>query len=339
MRNVGGENYGTIMADPNHEFVTKIEVNGVEYEQSEIFSCETDRAMFDKNMEIGKAVSAQIDVSMLNPNPNEVSIPAMAKVIPYVMASVDIVSSSTARVENDILDLGSEAVIEDDILVFGEDVSLSGDYITFIDGEQHLDSDWFKMGVFYIDSRQVTHNHDGLDVLTFHGYDRMLFASEQFSDNSDGANGPAYTAAINKYREYYEAAHGAPPADYSWPADGISDAIVVEAIASVLGRGFDGKGIPVDERTWDTMLDGLSGSSTAEKMLNGRYKLFVPIGYTYREILGYIASAYVGSFLITEEERLRLVTYIELPQETYWLVDESGNTILVGGFRIKLSPD
>ena len=341
MRNVGGENYGTIMADPNHEFVTKIEIAGYEYAQREIFSCETDRAMFDKNMEIGKAVSAQIDVSMVNPdpstNPNAGPVPSMARVIPYVKATAEIVSSTTASIEDGILDLGSEATIESDIIVFGSNVNFSGDYIMF--GEGLLESEWIKMGVFYIDTRQVTHNRDGLDVLTFHGYDRMLFASEQFSDNSDGANGPAYTAAINKYREYYEAVHGSPPEDYSWPSDGISDAIMVEAIASVLGSGFDGSGVLVDERTWDTMLDGVSGSSVAEKMLNGHYKMFVPIGYTYREILGYIASAYVGSFLITEEEELRLVTYIELPQETYFLVDESGNTILVGGFRIKLSPD
>ena len=338
MRNVGGDNYGTIIADPNHQFIEKIEINGADYFHDEIFSIETERAMFDKNLEIGKAVSAQIDVSMVNPDPNTVSIPSMAKVVPYLMASVDIVSSSTATVENDYLDLGTEATLENDILVFSSDVSLSGDCITFIDGEQHLDSEWFKMGVFYIDSREVTHNHDGLDVLTFHGYDRMLFASEQFGDSSDGENGPAYTAIINKYREYYIAVYGEdPPSDYSRPDDGVSDAIIVEALASVLGKGFDGNGIPVDDRTWDTMLSGVSGSSRDEKMLNGRYKMFIPIGYTYREILGYIAAAYVGSFLITEDEKLRLITFVELPVETGFLVDEIGNYILVGGFRIDLS--
>lgn len=37
-------------------------------------------------------------------------------------------------------------------------------------------SEWLPKGVFYIDTRSVTHNLDGLDVLTLHGYDSMLKA-------------------------------------------------------------------------------------------------------------------------------------------------------------------
>lgn len=35
-------------------------------------------------------------------------------------------------------------------------------------------SEWLPQGVFYIDTREVTHNDSGLDILTLHCYDAML---------------------------------------------------------------------------------------------------------------------------------------------------------------------
>lgn len=41
-------------------------------------------------------------------------------------------------------------------------------------------SEWIPQGVFYLDTRHVTHNSDGLDVLTLTGYDSMLKAEQPY---------------------------------------------------------------------------------------------------------------------------------------------------------------
>ena len=46
-------------------------------------------------------------------------------------------------------------------------------------------SEWLPKGVFYIDTRSVTHNLDGLDILTLHGYDSMLKAEEFYPVPAD----------------------------------------------------------------------------------------------------------------------------------------------------------
>ena len=41
-------------------------------------------------------------------------------------------------------------------------------------------SEWLPQGVFYIDTREVTHNDSGLDILTLHCYDAMLKAEADY---------------------------------------------------------------------------------------------------------------------------------------------------------------
>lgn len=98
--------------------------------------------------------------------------------------------------------------------------------------------------------------------------------------------------------------------DLNWPA---VDVDIVDEIAGKMG-------VEVDERTYDLMIDG--------------YEFPLPTGYTLREMLAYIASIYVGWFIITEEGKLRLVTLLELPPETRLLIDQVGNYITFGGDRI-----
>ena len=42
-------------------------------------------------------------------------------------------------------------------------------YVRATDGARY--SEWLPRGVFYVDTREVTRNSNGLDVLTIHGYD------------------------------------------------------------------------------------------------------------------------------------------------------------------------
>ena len=75
-------------------------------------------------------------------------------------------------------------------------------------------SEWIPQGVFYIDTREVTQNDDGMPIITFHGYDAMLKTEQLYPDSS-----------------------------MEFPAD---DTDVVQEIADTIG-------VTVDSRTWDAM--------------------------------------------------------------------------------------
>lgn len=79
---------------------------------------------------------------------------------------------------------------------------------------------------------------------------------------------------------------------------------------------------------------GVSVDSRTTALMTAAYTIPLPTGYSYREILGYIASMYVGCFIITDEGKLRLVSITELPPETNYLIDEQGDAITFGGDRI-----
>ena len=136
-------------------------------------------------------------------------------------------------------------------------------------------------GNYYIDTRKISHNDDGLDVMKIHGYDAML-----------------------KFEQMY-------------PSDDTHDYPLVDT--EIVQFMCDTIGIRVDQRTTQAM--------------NRAYK-FTPFGYTMREILGYIASAYGGNFIISDDGKLLLVPLVRLRTETYYLVTEGGDSITFGGNRI-----
>lgn len=41
-------------------------------------------------------------------------------------------------------------------------------------------SEWIQQGVFYVDTREITQNDDGLDIISFHAYDAMLKAEADY---------------------------------------------------------------------------------------------------------------------------------------------------------------
>jgi hypothetical protein len=95
----------------------------------------------------------------------------------------------------------------------------------------------------------------------------------------------------------------------NWPA---KDMDVVAEIATAIG-------VQVDPRTTE--------------LLKG-YWVQYPAGYSYREILGYIAAAYAGSFVMSDLGMLRLVRLNGIPRETRYLITETGTVITFGGDRI-----
>lgn len=95
-----------------------------------------------------------------------------------------------------------------------------------------------------------------------------------------------------------------------WPA---KDVDVVREIATLSNIG-------VDSRTWDIM--------------QGNYDIQYPAQYSRREVLGYIATMYVGCFIISDLGELLLVPINSMPPETRYLIAPTGDTILFGGDRI-----
>lgn len=91
------------------------------------------------------------------------------------------------------------------------------------------------------------------------------------------------------------------------------DIALVDEIARIMG-------VDVDSRTRDVMTQA--------------FIVPLPVGYSLREILGYIASMYVGCFIMTDEGKLRLVSLLELPAETNYLINTAGDAITFGGDRI-----
>lgn len=55
-------------------------------------------------------------------------------------------------------------------------------YVRVTDGERH--SEWLPKGIYYIDTRETSHNSNGLDILTIHGYDAMLMFEQNYPSDS-----------------------------------------------------------------------------------------------------------------------------------------------------------
>lgn len=69
-------------------------------------------------------------------------------------------------------------------------------------------------------------------------------------------------------------------------------------------------------------------------VLDPSYLVEYPNDYTMREILGYVAAAHGGNWIITPVGELRLVTLAERPEETNLLCDENGDVLMFGEVAI-----
>lgn len=101
-----------------------------------------------------------------------------------------------------------------------------------------------------------------------------------------------------------------PVSRMDWPA---KDVDVLREIAAAMNVG-------IDQRTLQIM--------------DGGYLFPYPANYSQREVLGYLAGAYAGNFVISETGDLLLIPIWGLPEESNLLVDESGNVITFGGDAI-----
>lgn len=277
MQNVS-PTYERLSKSTNKWYETKLVIDDVgEFGEDQLFSISTNIEMFRRQPDIGSAVSAEINVSMLMPS---AEIPRMACLRPYVRIAGTAAKSSAVTIENGVLTSPYASYSNGKITFSAESgATVVNGVLTFpVDSTEELMSEWIPQGVFYVDTREVTANNNGLNILTLHGFDAMLKAEQPYSSNATVSD--------------------APDTDY------------VQAIADAIG-------VEVDSRTWDIMRG---------------YTMPFPLGYSMREVLGYIASSYIGSFVMTDEGKLRLVSLLGLPDRPgeSLLGDEHGNAIVFG---------
>lgn len=79
-------------------------------------------------------------------------------------------------------------------------------------------------------------------------------------------------------------------------------------------------------------------SIDSRTVLNGAYALDYPANeYTLRDVLRFIAAAHAGNWIITANNELLLVPLFEsMPMETYNLVTEDGDGIVLGGVKLRI---
>jgi hypothetical protein len=211
----------------------------------------------------------------------------MAVVRPYVRVCGYIVAAEQPRVIGGIVYLTDASSIDGEDIATLDGAAINSNIVYYPNITELQESEWLPKGVYYIDTRQTSHNDDGVTLMELHGYDAMLKAEQYWGDDMMPSGG--------------------------WPDDGLTDIQVVQMIA-------DKMGVAVDSRTVSDM--------------DGGYKIPMPIGYTLREVLGYLAAPYLGCFIITEQGNLRMVSILDLPPETNYLIDNAGYAITFGGTRI-----
>ena len=276
--------YRQLYALQNHWFETKVNINGVDYHEDQLFAVSTSSHLFARNPEVGKAVAGEINVTLINPADD---IPIMAVVRPYVRVCGYIVAAEQPRVIGGIVYLTDASSIDGEDIATLDGAAINNGIVYYPNITELQQSEWLPKGVYYIDTRQTSHNDDGVTLMELHGYDAML-----------------------KAEQYWDA--DMMPSD-GWPDDGLTDIQVAQMIAEKIGA-------EVDSRTVTDM--------------DGGYKIPMPIGYTLREVLGYLAAPYLGCFIMTEQGKLRMVSILDLPPETNYLIDNAGYAITFGGTRI-----
>ena len=252
------------------------------FQEDVIFSVTTNIEMFTDTPDIGQAIAQEVEVVMISPAGD---IPRMAVVIPYVRAIGSIQSGTSAIRNGNKITLSGHVAYVNEAAVFDSESNavVQGVTLKLTNESGLVYSEWLQQGKFFVDTREITNNDDGLPMLTLHGYDAMMMAEQDYDTT-----------------------------DLEWPA---TDVDIVREIASKLSTD-------VDPRTIEFMTGG--------------YELPLPTGYSLRETLAIIAAKYIGSFIISDTGLLRLVSLLDLPRETYLLIDSDGNYIVFGEDRIKL---
>lgn len=177
--------------------------------------------------------------------------------------------------------------------------------------------------ILYLPSSVTVSN----SIVIFPPYEQERIYSEwipkgvYYIDTREGDN---YYVSIHGYDKMMMAEQPYPSTDHDWPYPDIS---VVNEIAQTIG-------VDVDERTTALINQSFPIQLPSQYVVDGSEE----IGdvFTMRDTLAGIAGLYGGSFIINDMGLLQLICPWDRPVETYYLLDENGNYITVGGERVYL---
>lgn len=110
----------------------------------------------------------------------------------------------------------------------------------------------------------------------------------------------------------------------TWPR---SDMSVVQTIA-------DAMGVSIDSRTTAIMTKGYQINYPGISLEDGAPQYSQDGAMSMRQVLGYIGAMYGGNWVITDEDKLRLIVLGDIPKYQALLIDEHGNYITIGGYQI-----
>ena len=131
-----------------------------------------------------------------------------------------------------------------------------------------------------------------------------------FIDHREYSGDENERMVINGYDHIILTEDEFPSSTNEWPR---TDVDVVRDIANEIGAS-------VDKRT--------------VQIMNKGYKINYPACYSMREVLENIAAMYAGSFIMSDNAELLLVTMFGIQKETSYLIDNVGFAITFGGDRI-----
>lgn len=174
--------YDRIRLAPDKQYYTRIIINGVAYGEDQIISISTNIQLFNSTAEVGKAVAGEIDVVMLAPS---ATIPRMAQVRPQIRAKGTAPKSSAVLISSAGVLSSTYASYSSNKITFasGSGATVSNEVLNFpVNATEYLTSEWIPQGYYYIDTRETTANSDGINVLSFHGFDSMLKAEQDFGN-------------------------------------------------------------------------------------------------------------------------------------------------------------
>lgn len=316
-----------------YRWETKVDIAGVEYREDNIFSLSTTSALFAKNtISIGGCVSKEINLTVMPQG----TIPRMAEIRVWIrpVAEGDAVYADvlTEHKINSPYDMYSIPALG---LVAGET------YVVTLDGVEYtceaveapisaahtyvlLQSPAFQLLEcppdlaatlgYNVEFRFVQYpDHDGPYPISIkRKVEAAWLQKGVFYIDTRETDRVTGIMAIHGYDAMLKAEQTflTEQTEDDWPKP------MNEVVAEIAER----MGVTVDART--------TVSST--------FKAEYPLDYTMREVLGYIAVAHAGNWIMTDVGELRLIGLADTPEETHYLVAENGDLLLFGNTRITI---
>lgn len=143
---------------------------------------------------------------------------------------------------------------------------------------------------------------------------KFFIDTRETTKNDDGL--PVLT--IHAFDAMLKAEGDFPGTTQSYPR---SDINVVKEIAKAMGL--------------QPNITGTAGiDSRTVSLMNKNYQIGLPVGYSMREVLSYIASMYAANWVMGYDGKLLLIPINGIPPETNYLVTNSSEAITFGGDRI-----